>query len=113
MCTPLGFSGGSDGKETACNAGDLSSTPGLGRSPGEGNDNPVWYSCLRNPIDRGAWRATVHGVTETHRTEQLILPLSVWHLRVGKIYGLSVWALKSKGLVFEYYLCHFLAVIWG
>jgi hypothetical protein len=51
----VGFPGGSDGKESACNAGDLSSIPGLGRSPGEGNDNPPQYSCLENPMDRGAW----------------------------------------------------------
>ena len=50
------------GKESACNAGDLGSIAGLGRSPGEGNDNPLQYSCLENPMDRGAWWATVHGV---------------------------------------------------
>ena len=48
--------------ESACNAGDPGSIPGLGRSPGEGNDNPLQYSCLEDPKDRGAWRATVHGV---------------------------------------------------
>ena len=57
-----GFPGGSDGKESACNAGDLGSIPGLGRSPGEGNCYPLQYFCLENPMDRGAWRATVHGV---------------------------------------------------
>ena len=51
------------GKESACSAGDLSSIPGSGRSPGEGNDKPLQYSCLGNPMDRGAWRATVHRVT--------------------------------------------------
>jgi len=50
------------GKESACNVGDLGSIPGSGRSPGEGNGNPLQYSCLENPIDRGAWQATVHGV---------------------------------------------------
>ena len=50
------------GKESACSAGDLGSILGLGRSPGEGNGNPLQYSCLENPIDRGAWQATVHGV---------------------------------------------------
>ena len=49
-------------KESACNAGDLGSIPGLGRSPGEGNGNPLQCSCLENPMDRGACRATVHGV---------------------------------------------------
>ena len=52
-----GFPGGSDGKESACNAGDLGSTPGLERSPGEGNGNTLLYSCLENSMDRGAWWA--------------------------------------------------------
>ena len=55
------FPGGSDGKESACNAGDTGSIPGLGRSPGEGNGNPLQYSCLQNSMDRGAWWATVIG----------------------------------------------------
>ena len=50
-------------KESACNAGDPSSIPGTGRSPGEGNVNPLQYSCLENLMDRGAWQATVRGVT--------------------------------------------------
>ena len=58
----LGFPHSSVGKESAHNAGDWGSIPGLGRSPGEGNGNPLQYSCLENPADRGAWRATVHGV---------------------------------------------------
>ena len=57
-----GFPRSSVGKESACNAGDLSSIPGLGRSPGEGNGNPLQYSCLENPKDRGIWQATVDGV---------------------------------------------------
>ena len=60
----LGFPGGSDGKESASNMGDLSSTPGLGRSSGGGHGNPFQYSCLENSMDRGAWRATVHGITK-------------------------------------------------
>ena len=51
-------------KEFTCNAGDASSDPGLGRSPGEGNGNPLQYSCLGNPMDGGAWQATVHGVAK-------------------------------------------------
>ena len=51
----LSFPGGSDGKASACDAGDLGSIPGLGRSPGEGNGNPLQYSCLENPMDGGAW----------------------------------------------------------
>ena len=61
----MGFPDGSDGKESACNAGDQSSVPGSGRSPGEGNGNPVQYSCLENPMDRGAWWATAHGVAKS------------------------------------------------
>ena len=60
----MGFPGGSDGKESACNAGDPGSVLGLGRSPGEGNGNPLQYSCLENPMDRGAWWAAVHGVAK-------------------------------------------------
>ena len=59
------FPGGSDDKEIACNAGDLSSIHGLGRSPGGGHGNPLQYSCLENPMDRGAWRAIVHGISWT------------------------------------------------
>ena len=59
------FPGGSDGKATAYNAGDQGSVPGLGRSPGEGNGNPLQYSCLENPMDRGTRWATVHGVAKS------------------------------------------------
>ena len=64
---PLGFPGCSVCKESACNAGDLSLITGWGRSPGEGNSNPLQYSCLWNPTERGARRATVHGVTKSWR----------------------------------------------
>ena len=60
-----GFPCGSAGKESACNAGDLDLIPGLGRCPGEGNGNPLQYSCLENSTDRGAWVATVHGVAKS------------------------------------------------
>ena len=59
------FPGGSDGKVSACNAGDLASIPVWGRSPGEGNGNPLQHSCLENPTDWGAWQATVHGVAKS------------------------------------------------
>ena len=52
------------GKESACNAEDMSSIPEWGRSPGEGNGNQLQYSCLGNPMDRGAWQTTIHGVTK-------------------------------------------------
>ena len=57
--------GGSDGKESAYNAGDVGLIPGLGRSHGEGNGHPLQYSCLENPMDRVAWLATVHGVAQS------------------------------------------------
>ena len=63
--TWLGFPGGSEVKASASNVGDLGSIPGLGRSPGGGNGNPLQYSCLENPMDRGAWRAAVHGATKS------------------------------------------------
>ena len=58
----LSFPSGSVGKESACSAGDPGLIPGLGRFPGEGNGNPLQYSCLENPVDRGAWQAAVHGI---------------------------------------------------
>ena len=63
--TYMGFPGGSGGKESACYAGDLGSIPGLGRSLGEENGNPLQYSCLKNPTDRGAWGATVYWVEKS------------------------------------------------
>ena len=60
----VGFPGDSDGKESACSAGDPGSIPGSGRSPGEGNGNPLQYPCLENPMERGAWWAISHGVAK-------------------------------------------------
>ena len=60
-------------KNPPANDGDLDLTPGSGRSPGGGNGNPLQYSCLGNPMDRGAWQATVHGVAGLDRTEQLTI----------------------------------------
>ena len=66
------LTGGLDGKVSVCNAGDPGLIPGLGRSPGEGNGSPLQYSCLVNPMERGTWKATVHGVTkELGTAEQL------------------------------------------
>ena len=59
--------GGSDGKESSCNAGHLGLIPGLERSPGEGHGNPLQYSGLENSMDRGAWQATVHGVAKSRQ----------------------------------------------
>ena len=72
----MGLSGGSDGKESACIAGDLSLLPGLGRSAGEGNGYPLQYSGLENSMDGGDWRAIVHGVAKS-RTQ-----LSHFHIHV-------------------------------
>ena len=61
----MGFPGSLDGKESACNEGDPGSVPGLGRSPGEGNGNPLQYSFLENAMDRGAWWSAVHRFTKS------------------------------------------------
>ena len=60
-----GFPGGSDSQESACNAGHLGLIPALGRSPGGGNGNPLQYSCLENPMERGAWQAVVHRLAKS------------------------------------------------
>ena len=63
--SPLDFPGGSDGKESACNVGDLGSTPELGRSPGERKDYSLQYSCLEKYMNKGTWLATIHGITKS------------------------------------------------
>ena len=70
----MGFPDGADSKESACNAGDPSLIPGLGRPPGERNGYPLQYSCLENSLDRGDWGATVHGIAKS-RTGRLTLSL--------------------------------------
>ena len=75
--TLLGFPAGSDCKESACHAGDLGLIPGSGRYPGEGNGYPLLYSGLENFVDRGTWRAIVHGAVKSRTTEQLRLSLSL------------------------------------
>ena len=75
----MGFPGGTGGKESTCNAEDLrdlGSIPGLKRSPGGGHGNPLQYSCLENPIDRGAWWATAHGVAQSWTWLNGLFPLS-------------------------------------
>ena len=64
----MGFSGGSQVNNLPANAGDICSIPGLGRSPGEGNGNALQYSCLEDPMDKGAWQASAHGVTKSETT---------------------------------------------
>ena len=76
IASVLGFPGSSDGKESARNAGDPGLVPASGRSPGEGNGHPLQCSCLENPMDRGAWRAIVHGVAKSE-TE-----LSIKHFHI-------------------------------
>ena len=67
LTSALQATGGSDGKASVYNVGDTGLIPGLGRSPGEGNGSPLQYFCLGNPADRGAWQATGHGFTKSHK----------------------------------------------
>ena len=89
--TLLGFPGGSDGKASASNAGDPGSILGSGRSPGEGNGNPLQYSCLEDSMDRVAWEATVHGVTKSQtRLSDFTFSLSLISFIKGRLeYGLG------------------------
>ena len=80
------FPGSSDGKASAYNAGDPGSIPGSGRSPGEGNGNPLQCSCLENPMDRGAWWATVQGLTKS-RTLHFHIIICVYILYVHYTYA--------------------------
>ena len=91
----MGFPGGLDGKEYAYNAGDPGLIPGWGRSPGEGNGNPLQYSFLENPMDRGAWWATVHGVAKSQTR------LSDFHSLMDSVQalGLLVLYVVNKGNV--------------
>ena len=92
------FPGGSDGNASACNVGDLASIPGSGRSPGGGNGNPLQHSCLENPMARGAWQATVHGVANS-RTWLSDFSFS-YQILVDRICVALFWAFDSVPLVY-------------
>ena len=94
----LGFPGGWDGKESACSAGGLGSIPGSGRSPGEGNSNPLQYSCLENPMDGGAWSATVHGVAKHNWATSLSFFL--YHFLLVSHQYLSIYL----SIIYQFYL---------
>ena len=104
-------SSSSDGKASVCNAGDPGSVPGLGRSPGKGNGNPLQYSCLEYSADRGVWRATVYGVTKN---------MDMWHptpvFLPGKshgrksLVGCSPWGLCRTRLSDFTFTFHFYAL---
>ena len=81
----MGFPGGAEVKASACNAGDLGLIPGLGRSPGEGNGNPLQYPCLENPMDGGAWWASVHGVAKSRTRLSDFISLSLHSLSAIKV----------------------------
>ena len=87
----VGFPGGSGGKESACHAEDLGSVPGLERSHGGGHGNPLQYSRLENPMDRGAWRAAVHGVSESRTQAERLRALlsSDAHLCAGVVHAID------------------------
>ena len=83
----MGFPGGAEVKASACNVGDLGSIPGLGRSPGEGNVNTLLYSCLENPMDGGAWWATIHGSQRVRHDWATSLSLSLyWFVSIKEIF---------------------------
>ena len=103
-----GFSGDSVMKNPPANAGDASWIPGSERSPGEGNGNPLQYSCLENSMGRGAWRATVLGVAESYTTERLnnnCVPGTVWapgiHQRTWQTERLALKELCMPGMCWE------------
>ena len=102
----LGFPGGWEDKASACNAGDPGSTPGLGRSPGEGNGNPLQYSCLKNPTDRGAWMGYIpRGHKELDTTEWLHFTSFKRSLRLSSVLFIP---LLFFILLFRSYFHHFI-----
>ena len=97
ICIFLTISGASlmtQYKESICNVGEPGSIPGLGRSPGEGNDSPLQYSCLENSMDRGVWQAKAHGITESDMTEWLPLSFNFQQLVMLIIFSSAYWPLE-------------------
>ena len=94
----MGFPGGSDGKASACNEGDPGLIPGSGRSPGEGNGNPLQYSRLENSMDGGAWWATVHGVAKSQT--QLSNFTSLMLIKLIKFIVKNLHTMKSLAQMF-------------
>ena len=116
----LGFPGGSEVKASACNAGDMGLIPGLGRSPGEGNGNPLQYSCLENPMDRGVWWATVWATSLSLSCESRgkslsgsvlvrILPMN-WMSTDDNVMNLQ-WTWNQIGVVPETYILNNFGII--
>ena len=91
----MGFPGGSDGKKSTCSVGDLDLIPGSGRSPGEGNGYPLQYSCLENPMDRGAWWAAVCRVAKSW-TQLSEFYFSLKAMRLDKICLAAAWIKKER-----------------
>ena len=98
----MGFPGGSVVKNPPANAGDASSIPGAGRSPEGGTGNPLHYPCLENSMDRGAWQATVHGVTESDMTEHVhaVSGKKALFELAFKAFMMRPWQSSCAGLIF-------------
>ena len=115
MVYSLCFLCGSDGEESVCSAGDPGLILGLGRCPGEGNGNPLQYSCLENSMDRGAWWATVHGITksQTQLSDYTCMLSCFYHLwgLLGGASGDSTWV-ASPPMLWPLPL-HFIPLFWA